>query len=437
MRNNVKRLPLFSLATGLWLAALATADAQISIPERNVQIRTINFQQQWVEVHNFGTQDQALDGWRFCTHDENQVRQYSSVPAFNGVVLSAGESLFLMYNNDAVAANEFNISALGNFAVPLDTSGAYAIQFYFQTPFGVGDNIADHLQFSTSGSDDDQADERNDEAVLGGVWADENDWVAVSSATSLIQIDENVATNDLHSSGDYGVLNADVVTYELVAGVLLINGTQGPDTIVVADDGSDLVLDAGDYVRMFDPSLITRVVINGFGGADEIIVTDVNVPVLINGGFGADLIVGSQTSTNDLFGGPGPDTIVGGALDDLINSGRGQDTANGGDGDDRMIGGDAADELFGGAGDDELLGGLGADQLVGGPGADVLVGNTGADTLFGGGGDDELTGLGGPDELFGGPGNDMLRGGEGFDTLNGGSGTDTALDVGEVEINVQ
>ena len=437
MRHQRNLLTLFSLAFGLWFAALATADAQITTPARNVQIRTVNFQQQSIELHNFGTQDQPLDGWRFCTHDENEVRRYSSPRAFNGVVLPAGESLFVKYDNNAVAANEFNISSLGNFAVPLDTDGAYAIQFYFQTPFDIGENIADHLQFSLAGADNQRANERNDEAAIGGVWFDENDWVAVSPATSLIQLDDSAATSELHGSSDYSVSNLDIVTYELIVDVLMINGTQGPDAIVLSENAGGLVLDAGTHLRVFDPSLIANIVVNGFGGADEIAVPNVNVPVLINGGFGADMILGSQTSTNDIFGGPGADMILGGAQDDFINSGRGQDVANGGLGNDVLIGGDAADQLFGGPGDDELLGGLGADELLGGPGADVLVGNVGSDRLLGGTGDDELSGLGGPDELFGGDGDDMLRGGEGFDMLNGGSGIDTALDAGEAETGIE
>ena len=424
------------IATTLLPIFLSPASAQISDPVRTVQIRTVDFVRQSIEVHNFGIDDQPLDGWRFCTHDEDQVRRYSSPPAFNGFTLMAGESMFLMYNNDASAPNEFNINSIGNFALPLDTEGAYGIQFYFQTPFGIGSNIADHMQFSLNGLDDGQADERSDEAVLGGLWNDENDWIAVTPETSSISINEAVVMNELHSSTDYLVENPDVVTAEIINDELVIMGTQGPDDILITQIGGQLEVDSNQSgLQFFDLQEVDRVVVNGFNGADEII-ANVGIPTLLFGGFGADIIVGGS-DTNEIFGGPGADDIIGGPLADQINSGRGQDFVSALGGDDVIIGGDADDELLGGPGNDDILGGLGADTLVGGNGSDTLVGNAGADTLLGGAGDDDLTGLGGADDLNGGGGNDLLRGGAGFDTLNGSAGTDEALDVGEVEISIE
>lgn len=428
---------IFSLIVCICFTVAGNLNGQISVPERNVQIRTVNLEQQWIEIHNFGAQDRPLDGWRFCTHDEDEVRRYSSPAAFNGTILPAGESMFLMYGNNAFAANEFNVADLGNFATPLDASGAYGIQFYFRTPFGVGANIADHLQFSFSGVGDAEAAERSDEAEDGNVWEGQDDWISVSSSTTLIELLAGAEVDELHNSADYRVFNSDVVTSQIIGGVLFVDGTQGPDTIVVSEVGGDLIVDVAVAGRVFDADIIASVIVNGFGGADELILSAVTVPTIINGGFGADLVMGSVSVPNDIFGGPGADTIFGGQLDDMINSGRGQDFANAGAGNDFLIGGDASDQLFGGDGDDELLGGLGADELSGGNGADTLVGNTGADRLFGGGGADELSGLGGPDELFGGAGDDQLRGGEGFDILSGGGGSDTALDVGEVETSIE
>ena len=50
------------------LLSCSSATAQIVNPVREVQIRTVDLVNQTVEVHNFGTTDQPLDGWRFCTH---------------------------------------------------------------------------------------------------------------------------------------------------------------------------------------------------------------------------------------------------------------------------------------------------------------------------------------------------------------------------------
>ena len=218
---------------------------------------------------------------------------------------------------------------------------------------------------------------------------------------------------------------------------LVIDGTQGPDTIFVTQDRGTLiaVINNGECAAMVPIASIDLVEIQGFGGAD-IIRVNASVETLIGGGFGADRITGGPLS-NMIMGGPGADDILGGPQDDIISAGRGNDTVLAFAGDDFIDGGDATDVIRGGSGADEIIGGIGADSLFGEGGDDILTGNVGADRLDGGAGNDSLSGLGGPDLLFGGPGNDDLRGGAGFDTLDGSSGTDTALDNGEVEISIE
>ena len=186
------------------LLSCSSATAQIVNPVREVQIRTVDLVNQTVEVHNFGTTDQPLDGWRFCTHNESAERRYSSSAALNGVVLAAGESMFLMYNNDASAANQFNISSLGNFATPLDAEGAYAIQFYINSSFGSATSIADHLQFSADGLDDSRADARSATAE-GSVWSDQNAWISVSDSTTSISLNAGAEDSELHGPSDFTV----------------------------------------------------------------------------------------------------------------------------------------------------------------------------------------------------------------------------------------
>ena len=433
---NFTKITAVVLTTLLWACSTATAQLTVANPARDIQIRTIDLANQTVEVHNFGLTDQVLDGWRFCTHDESAVRRYSSPGGFNGVPLAAGESIFLMYNNDAVAPNEFNIAGLGNFALPLDTDGAYSIQFYFQTPFGIGANIADHLQFSLNGSDDETADERSDEAVVGGLWTDENLWIPVSASTTSISLIAGAEFNELNSPLDYDVVTPALASIEIVNNELVIRATQGPDDIVVtqSDDLMSVVVN-DTQSESFPLESITSIDIFGFGGADTID-ADVSVPTFVSGGFGADTITGGSNE-NDIFGGPGADVIFGGPMDDFINSGRGQDTVNALGGNDVILGGDASDTLIAGPGDDIVTAGLGADTVNAGAGDDIVCGNAGADTLIGGPGNDELTGVGGPDELIGGGGNDILNGGEARDILDGSAGIDTAIDVGEVEISIE
>ena len=89
---------------------------------RDVQIKTVDFVTGIMELHNFGPGGQGLDGWQFCTHDENQIKQYSGLTGLNGVSIEAGTSLFIHFNNDApVVANHINRSSIGgSWAEPLD-----------------------------------------------------------------------------------------------------------------------------------------------------------------------------------------------------------------------------------------------------------------------------------------------------------------------------
>ncbi|HWT08200.1 MAG TPA: calcium-binding protein, partial [Roseomonas sp.] len=143
-------------------------------------------------------------------------------------------------------------------------------------------------------------------------------------------------------------------------------------------------------------------------------------------------------------------TVRLGAGGDLFDSRGGTTTAQvqGMDGDDTMVagtalgafdGGAGQDVLIGGAGADTLLGGLGLDTLDGGGGNDSLVGGgvgDGADLLLGGAGDDVLSGGSGIDDLDGGEGNDILRGGAGADILDGGAGRDLLDYALSVSVNV-
>ena len=199
-------LSRFKLLLMIGLVAIAPTSlfGQIVVPERFVQIRSIDFVNGVLELHNFGAVDENLGGWRFCSHDEDQDRRYSSAGGFNGVTLMAGQSLFIHYNNDASQPDEINRGAIGgNFALPLDTDGAYSIQIYFASGFGNGNNIADHVQLSRFGVDNVSADERSDEAQNGGVWTDQTTWVPVLPETERVVLLDSSSGNELHGPSDY------------------------------------------------------------------------------------------------------------------------------------------------------------------------------------------------------------------------------------------
>jgi len=91
-----------------------------------------------------------------------------------------------------------------------------------------------------------------------------------------------------------------------------------------------------------------------------------------------------------------------------------------------MDGGNGADRIIGTAGEDWLGGGNGDDRLSGHDGHDVLDGGNGADFLLGGSGIDRLTGGRGDDRLDGGDGTDLFVFGK-----SGGSDVILAYEAGD------
>lgn len=218
MRNTLLALLIF----GVGMSA-SLANGQITTPERNVQFSSIDFGSAVLTLTNFGTTDQALDGWRFCSHDESEVRRYSATSGLNGMTLSPGESLAVHFNNDASGPGAINASTIGGgFAQPLDqlpaSNGAYGIQIYITGNFGNGNFIADHLQWSYNGADNNSADDRSDEAQMGGVWTDQSAWISVDETTRAILLNPGASEFENNSPADYSIITAgisDIATTEL------------------------------------------------------------------------------------------------------------------------------------------------------------------------------------------------------------------------------
>ncbi|MEO0972441.1 MAG: hypothetical protein AAFX85_05040 [Pseudomonadota bacterium] len=200
--------------TRLFALLLLAATSLAWAAPRDVQIRSVNFDTGVVELFSFGAADEVLDGYRFCTHDEDQVRRYSSTGGLNGFTIEAGTSFFIHFNNDAPGdSDSTNISDIaGNFATPLD-AGAYGLQIYFPpVQFGNGNQIADHLQWSIDGLDDPSADDRSDEAESGGVWVDQSQWISTATDTVLITL-LDASGAELHSPADYEATGAQAVPF--------------------------------------------------------------------------------------------------------------------------------------------------------------------------------------------------------------------------------
>ena len=168
---------------------------------------------------------------------------------------------------------------------------------------------------------------------------------------------------------------------------------------------------------------MTEVHVNGLGGNDRINLRTLQVPAVVDGGAGNDVIAGGAADDR-ISGGDGNDTLSGGAGDDSLLGGNGNDVEDGGRGNDDLSGDAGDDRLSGGVGDDSVTGGDGNDTEQGGAGNDDVSGDAGDDRLFGEAGADSLQGGTGNDDLSGDAGNDSVHGGLGDDHCDGGPGTD-------------
>lgn len=196
-----------------WLLLVGTAFGVLGAcatqaAARDVQFVSVDFNTAVVELRNLGASVEALDGWRFCTHNASQAFRYSDPAGLNGYTLSPGDSLFLHFNNDADPGNpdQVNISALGS-ATDFATlqREAYALAIYFPpVAFPDGNQIADYLQWSIDGLSNSSADARSLVAEEGGVWVSKSDWLATSQASGRIEL-LDLGNNALHSSADYSV----------------------------------------------------------------------------------------------------------------------------------------------------------------------------------------------------------------------------------------
>ena len=177
---------------------------------------------------------------------------------------------------------------------------------------------------------------------------------------------------------------------------IFLGGVKGATGYDVAAPG-----DGFDVVQSSDPFAVTYVdssVPVEFSGYDtdaDAFITDnwtVETDVDFDTLQGADLLIsvaGSNYADKlilfpTLDGGLGADTIVGTPEDDSMIGGGGNDKIRTGGGDDEVYGGGGNDIIYAGAGDDRVFGGGGDDVAYGSGGSDLLRGNKGSDQGWGG-----------------------------------------------------
>jgi hypothetical protein len=187
--------------------------------ESDIQFSSIDFTTSVVELHNFGATDQLLDGWRLCSHsDDNGEFNYTSVSGLDDFTIEAGTSMFLWIdNNGPDDSNNIDIEDLaGNFASDLDQD-AYSIGLYWpdggSVQFGVSDDLADHLQWNLDGVDNSQADARSSLAETAGLWTDQDEWIATTVTTTRLELND-LTGGLLHGPDDYDVIEPNPADFD-------------------------------------------------------------------------------------------------------------------------------------------------------------------------------------------------------------------------------
>ena len=269
---------------------------------------------------------------------------------------------------------------------------------------------------------------------------------ALNSSARRRSVRRSPTLNNYGSLEDRKMLAAAAV----VDGTLDVRGSNTSEVLSVRQVDSDLIVyarsGAGNGENIFRTSVenVDSISIRGFGGNDQII-NRTEIPSLLLGGGGNDLVVGG-TGSDMVHGGTGNDRIIGDfgsnplnistltlGGDDMLAGGDGIDVIMGVGGDDTINGQGGNDFLYGGAGIDQIAGDAGNDTVIGNSGNDLLSGNDGDDLLSGEDGNDVLLGGSGDDLLYGGDGNDRLRGNLGIDVVNAGKGDDVLFSTGDAE----
>jgi len=237
-------------------AALAASSAALAA-DRDIQFRSIDLGAGVVEIHNFGDAAVDLSGWRFCTHDFNEIRRYSANSGLNGVSVPAGGSIFIHYNDDAPAdPSALNISSIGGFfAQPLN-SASYALEIFTPGPdgllsFGSTTDMNDHVQWAVDPASVGSASARSVQAAAAGLWTASTAYIDTEPTTSLIVLTDDTGA-ELHGPANYVLDPAPPCTPDVNNDGVLDNGDIGAfvqlflASDLAADFNNDGILDNGD-----------------------------------------------------------------------------------------------------------------------------------------------------------------------------------------------
>ncbi|MBC7784936.1 MAG: hypothetical protein H7144_13945, partial [Burkholderiales bacterium] len=196
----------------------------------------------------------------------------------------------------------------------------------------------------------------------------------------------------------------------LSSGMLVVNGTDGNDTMAMSESGSTITATLNGVTQTFDRADVTRIEVYAGTGNDVVNAGALVQAAYVNGGPGRD----------NITGGSGNDTLSGGAQSNTLTGGLGDDVLNGSAGNDLMDAQGGYDRLYSNGGLDTMSGGSNVDRLFGSDGNEYMIGGRGNDKMY----------------AYGG--NDTLIGGQDSDILDGSDGTDTSdTDAADTRISIE
>ena len=210
-------------------------------------------------------------------------------------------------------------------------------------------------------------------AVSGGT-ADAADFGGtLPSGTVSFAAGETSKTVTLNVSGDTTVEPDESFNVVLSSPVGATIGTGTASSTILNDDVAAPALYGTEGNDVLTGTITGRNVIYGLGGNDTISVTYINATTELYGGDGDDKITGSLWGADYIDGGPGDDILSGNWGNDIILGGDGNDRIDGGPGNDVLYTGSGNDYVQGGYGNDTIYCGPGTNQIDGGPGTDIAV----------------------------------------------------------------
>ena len=168
----------FRLALGLLIIPAATAQAAIVFSEIDLVANTIT-------LTNTDSAAVDLGGWRFCSHDVDSVRVYSSPTEFDGISL-AGSGSYVVDTTSIPFAGLLgnNVMSIGLYD---DLDGSLS--------FGSPDDLSAFIQFAPVGSTElGNSEFRTNTAIAAGLWDATGSFVEVAPG------DTHIVLNDLNSS---------------------------------------------------------------------------------------------------------------------------------------------------------------------------------------------------------------------------------------------